>query len=57
MAAASLVAQEDQEAQETRDTSAFMAEPVTPASVIHENGHDMKIRMEMMIMKIQVNAL
>nr|SVE73501.1 EOG090X04L5 [Daphnia atkinsoni] len=37
------------------DLSYFMAEPVTPRSSLVENKDDMKVKMEMLIMKIQAD--
>lgn len=36
------------------DLSYFMAEPVTPRSTLVKDKDDMKVKMEMFIMKIQV---
>ena len=35
-------------------TSSFMADPVTPKSILIENKDDIKVKMELFIMKIQV---
>lgn len=36
------------------DVSNFMAEPVTPQETLVKNKDDMKVKMELLIMKIQV---
>lgn len=33
----------------------FMAEPITPKHVLEKDSEDMKVKMEMLIMKIQVS--
>ena len=35
-------------------TARFMAEPITPEEELNKNAEDMKTKMELMIMKIQV---
>ena len=35
-------------------TNSFMADPVTPKSILIENKDDIKVKMELFIMKIQV---
>lgn len=37
------------------DTSTFMALPVTDMKVLESNKNDMKTKMELMIMKVQVS--
>lgn len=39
------------------DASKFMAEPVTPRSTLIKDKDDMKVKMELFIMKIQVHIL
>jgi hypothetical protein len=37
------------------DTSNFMAKPITDIKKLSENPHDMKAKMELLIMRIQVS--
>lgn len=37
------------------DTSNFMAKPITDIKKLEENPHDMKTKMELLIMRIQVS--
>lgn len=37
------------------DTSNFMAKPITDTKKLSENPHDMKTKMELLIMRIQVS--
>ena len=37
------------------DTSNFMAKPITDINKLQENPHDMKTKMELLIMRIQVS--
>jgi len=37
--------------------SYYMAEPLTPKKTLEENATDMKTRMELLIMRIQVHLL
>ena len=39
------------------DTSKFMAQPITDIKILDSNKNDMKTKMELMIMKIQVSRL
>ena len=39
---------------ESVDISSFMSEPVTPISTLDANKDDMKTKMELFIMKVQV---
>lgn len=41
----------------TLDTSSFMAEPVTELSALEANPDDMKTKMELLIMRIQVRVI
>lgn len=41
-------------AEESWDISKFMAEPVTPKDEISNNSDDIRVKMELFIMKIQV---
>ena len=38
-------------------TNSYMADPVTPKSILIENKDDIKVKMELFIMKIQVGYL
>ena len=38
------------------DTSNFMAKPITDIKKLQENPHDMKTKMELLIMRIQVRV-
>ena len=40
--------------EEKREYTEFMAEPLTPKAMLEEGKDDMKIKMELFIMKIQV---
>ena len=40
--------------EEKREHSDFMAEPLTPKAMLEEGKEDMKVKMELFIMKIQV---